>query len=385
MMKKIALTAAATLLVLIGAVTFMPLRAIAGLETPCNYISDLVATNPLSSDLASTGDDHMRCIKLALKTTFPNVNGAVTATDEVLSAAAATNVANVFTAASQEIENAAPRVIIDETDAASNERLYDFASSSGQLLGRTRTDADGAGATWLTVDRTGTTVDSIALAATAITLNGVAASDYPRKSQSNTFTGGTQTIQATTPNVTLAETDAAADNAIWVQYASGEQLTFEIQNDAQSVGTAWASVNRTGTTVDSINLQATAVQINGSPVTWGTYTPTLTSVQNVSSSTARQLQYMRVGNTVTVSGSFNVTATSASTATTIGMSLPVSSSLTQQWNLGGGGATRLTTSDSALLILADATNDRASIDWVSPAGSGGSGLEYGFSFTYIVQ
>lgn len=50
-----------------------------GLEI-ATYISDLVATNPLSSDLASTGDDHMRLIKSAIKTTFPNIAGAVTPT-----------------------------------------------------------------------------------------------------------------------------------------------------------------------------------------------------------------------------------------------------------------------------------------------------------------
>lgn len=46
------------------------------------YISDLVVTNPLSSDLAATADDHLRLIKSTIKTTFPNVNGAITATDE---------------------------------------------------------------------------------------------------------------------------------------------------------------------------------------------------------------------------------------------------------------------------------------------------------------
>lgn len=53
------------------------------LET-VTYISDLVATNPLGSDLAATADDHCRIIKSAIKNTFPNINGAVNATDEEL-------------------------------------------------------------------------------------------------------------------------------------------------------------------------------------------------------------------------------------------------------------------------------------------------------------
>lgn len=50
-----------------------------GLETG-TYISDLVSTNPVSSDPKSQGDDHIRFVKATVKATFPNVTGAVTAT-----------------------------------------------------------------------------------------------------------------------------------------------------------------------------------------------------------------------------------------------------------------------------------------------------------------
>lgn len=53
--------------------------ALAGLEV-VTHISDLNASWPLGSDLASTADDHIRNIKTALKTDFPNVNAAVTPT-----------------------------------------------------------------------------------------------------------------------------------------------------------------------------------------------------------------------------------------------------------------------------------------------------------------
>jgi hypothetical protein len=53
--------------------------ALAGLES-VTHISDLNASWPLGSDLASTSDDHIRNIKTALKTDFPNINAAVTAT-----------------------------------------------------------------------------------------------------------------------------------------------------------------------------------------------------------------------------------------------------------------------------------------------------------------
>lgn len=44
------------------------------------YISDLVSTNPTGADSRATADDHLRLIKSAIKTTFPNVSGAVTPT-----------------------------------------------------------------------------------------------------------------------------------------------------------------------------------------------------------------------------------------------------------------------------------------------------------------
>ena len=50
-----------------------------GLES-VNHISDLDDKNPLAVDNVSQGDDHIRNIKKALLTDFPNINAAVTAT-----------------------------------------------------------------------------------------------------------------------------------------------------------------------------------------------------------------------------------------------------------------------------------------------------------------
>jgi len=44
------------------------------------YISDLDTANPIAGDQRKQGDDHLRLIKSTLKTTFPNVTGAVTVT-----------------------------------------------------------------------------------------------------------------------------------------------------------------------------------------------------------------------------------------------------------------------------------------------------------------
>jgi len=49
------------------------------------YINGLDSANPAATDAKSQGDDHLRLIKSTVKTTFPNVAGAVTATHTQLS------------------------------------------------------------------------------------------------------------------------------------------------------------------------------------------------------------------------------------------------------------------------------------------------------------
>jgi hypothetical protein len=49
-------------------------------------ISDLVVTNPAHADGLNQADAHIRLLKAALKNTFPNINSAVSLTDEQLNA-----------------------------------------------------------------------------------------------------------------------------------------------------------------------------------------------------------------------------------------------------------------------------------------------------------
>lgn len=69
----------------------------------------------------------------------------------------------------------------------------------------------------------------------------------------------------------------------------------------------------------------------------GTWTPTLTNITNVSSSTARECMYLRVGNTVYISGRVEVTATAAAEAqTVIELSLPIApATFGQTWEAAG--------------------------------------------------
>jgi len=65
------------------------------------YINDLNAANPASTDGLAQADDHFRLIKGAVKATFPNVAGAVTASHTALDAAA--TFAGAITASAAEI------------------------------------------------------------------------------------------------------------------------------------------------------------------------------------------------------------------------------------------------------------------------------------------
>jgi hypothetical protein len=122
---------------------------------------------------------------------------------------------------------------------------------------------------------------------------------------------------------------------------------------------------------------------DGLTLAQGTYTPTLTGVTNVSSTTAFTCQYMRVGNTVTVSGKISVTPTANNTQTILGVSLPIASNFAAEENCGGLAHTINNTAadQHGASIYADATNDRATFDYYETHGAADS---FSFTFTYRI-
>ncbi len=70
----------------------------------------------------------------------------------------------------------------------------------------------------------------------------------------------------------------------------------------------------------------------------GLYTPTLTNGPNVAASTTFELQWMRIGDVVVVSGVLNLDPISGGINTLLGISLPVASNLGAVTDLGGTGA-----------------------------------------------
>ena len=128
------------------------------------------------------------------------------------------------------------------------------------------------------------------------------------------------------------------------------------------------------------SLTTTTLAITQGAVISGTYTPTLTNSANLTSSTALQCQYMRVGSVVTVSGGVTLTPTILATLTTLGISLPIASTISAAQQLGGAADSAAVASASAA-IFGDNVNNRATLQMVSV----GTGSEtFYFSFTYLV-
>lgn len=96
----------------------------------------------------------------------------------------------------------------------------------------------------------------------------------------------------------------------------------------------------------------------------GIYTPILTNVANISASSSYDCQYNQVGSVVSVSGRVDVDPTLAATSTQLGISLPIASNFASI-NECGGTAFASNVSGQGASMLADITNDRAQMQWVS--------------------
>lgn len=126
-----------------------------------------------------------------------------------------------------------PKFELYETDAASNEKLYDFRMASGDLALRTRTDADGAGVTIFNVSRgTGTAVDSLDITVPVNVDDGLSASQPV----------GYNTMPIY--EIDAADTfDLAHVGMMWHKDAGGA-VTFTCANDGTiPIGATWVVFN----------------------------------------------------------------------------------------------------------------------------------------------
>jgi hypothetical protein len=140
-------------------------------------------------------------------------------------------------------------------------------------------------------------------------------------------------------------------------------------NGVSSVGfTATQLIN----SMDSIRAVPAVV------VASGTYTPTLTLTTNITSATPTLCTYMRVGNTVTVSGQFRIRP-SALVTTTLGISLPIASNFSTVYQAGGTASAMAYTESGG--IQGNATTDV--VEFIFIAVNLGP-HDYCFTFSYQI-
>lgn len=121
--------------------------------------------------------------------------------------------------------------------------------------------------------------------------------------------------------------------------------------------------------------------VNDTGLAAGTYTPTRSAEANMDANvTMTEAQYMRVGNTVTVSGRFTADPTLTATATSFEITLPVASNLGAAEDVAGT-AFCGTIAGMGAMVFGVAANDTAKIQWVS---SDVTSQTWSYTFTYQV-
>lgn len=147
-------------------------NAVITLAVPVSMSSTFSVTGTTTlSSLAGTGTRLVTSTSAGLLGNATTIAGAYTwsgaatfsstisANNTITGSASGTGVASAFVAASTIASYA-----WNETDAGSDAKIWDVVANSETLAFRTRTDAGGTGASWLTVGRTATAITSIALA-----------------------------------------------------------------------------------------------------------------------------------------------------------------------------------------------------------------------------
>ncbi len=174
-------------------------------------------------------------------------------------------------------------------------------------------------------------------------------------------------LGTSTPDKTLGLGDGTDEFSISV---ASDKLT--IWNDA-TTPVAKVTVDSTGA------IDASSYKVNGTTLTDGLWTPTLTGVLNVGSSTAYECQWSRpTPNTIVFSGMIAVDPITTG-STIIGISLPVASDFTAFEKAGGTGHEP---SGVGASVYADHTNDRLNFSFNS---MGTTNLVFNFSGTYRIQ
>jgi hypothetical protein len=142
---------------------------------------------------------------------------------------------------------------------------------------------------------------------------------------------------------TISGTSGSGSNGFLQFYPAGSTsgVKMALRRTGQLALPSYTSSSAfTGTSVATLAVTSAGDVITVAPqqtTASGTYTPTWTGLANVDSVTAFSCQYMRVGDTVTVSGWVTINATVDNTSTSLSFSLPINSDTSVVNRLNGTG------------------------------------------------
>jgi hypothetical protein len=156
------------------------------------------------------------------------------------------------------VTSVSPQVRWNETDAAAdNVTWIALMGASAWSLAAYEDDLVTSSSA-IRAFRSGSTITEVELNATALDFNGDA--DISGALQVN---GSTTRLVNVFPRFQMSESDQGTDEKIWEILVSASNLDFRTRDDGFSGGNVGISLQRTGTVVDEIELNATTIDLNG--------------------------------------------------------------------------------------------------------------------------
>lgn len=144
----------------------------------------------------------------------------------------------------------APSLRLQETDAAANNKYWDIIATGEDMAFRALTDAFAA-TNFLVVSRTGGTIDRVTVQGTLF--DSPSNVQFTRQGTGSTPSTASVAITSGAPIFVLNETAASANNRLWAISAQSESMLFRAWDDAGGSFNTFLQVDRTSTTIDTVN------------------------------------------------------------------------------------------------------------------------------------